>query len=194
MLLAFTLRNFRQFTPAHTLFFQPSLRINQLTPISSHHHFLRTTDDETAKRKTGFVYTKHQLDLHRAIHSRSALCLKYSNSLGQKVEKNETKIEEKKIPVQEVTLDVLEAGKKLGLFARFKKMAKEYWYVLIPVHVVTSTVWLGIFFYTSKRWKFEISHENYATILFVSVALTSSVSSSSTTSARLWSNRCGILT
>lgn len=40
---------------------------------------------------------------------------------------------------------------KLGLFARFKKMYKEYWYVLLPVHVVTSGFWLGGFYYLSKR-------------------------------------------
>ncbi|EAT36218.1 AAEL011684-PA [Aedes aegypti] len=39
---------------------------------------------------------------------------------------------------------------KLGLFARFKKMGKEYWYVLVPVHCVTSVFWLGGFYYASK--------------------------------------------
>ncbi|XP_019532425.3 uncharacterized protein C18orf19 homolog A [Aedes albopictus] len=39
---------------------------------------------------------------------------------------------------------------KLGLFARFKKMYKEYWYVLVPVHCVTSVFWLGGFYYASK--------------------------------------------
>lgn len=155
MLLSFTLRNFKQFIPAHSLFFQQSLRINQLTPISSYHHFLLRTDDETTKRKTGFVYTKrcayNQLDLHRAIHSHGALYLKYSNFLGQKVEDGKKVPADKKIEVHEVTIDALEDGKKLGLFARFKKMAKDYWYVLIPVHVVTSGVWLGAFYYTSKR-------------------------------------------
>lgn len=40
---------------------------------------------------------------------------------------------------------------KLGLFARFKKMYKEYWYVLLPVHCVTSACWLGGFYYVSIR-------------------------------------------
>jgi hypothetical protein len=44
-----------------------------------------------------------------------------------------------------------EPEKKLGLVARFKKMYKEYWYVLLPVHVVTSAAWLGGFYYVSKR-------------------------------------------
>ncbi|XP_055615446.1 uncharacterized protein C18orf19 homolog A [Toxorhynchites rutilus septentrionalis] len=38
---------------------------------------------------------------------------------------------------------------KLGLFARFKKMYKEYWYVLVPVHCITSVFWFGGFYYAS---------------------------------------------
>uniref|UniRef100_A0A182M783 DUF1279 domain-containing protein n=1 Tax=Anopheles culicifacies TaxID=139723 RepID=A0A182M783_9DIPT len=38
---------------------------------------------------------------------------------------------------------------KLGLFARFKKMYKEYWYVLVPVHCITSVMWFGGFYYAS---------------------------------------------
>lgn len=38
---------------------------------------------------------------------------------------------------------------KLGLFARFKKMYKEYWYVLVPVHCVTSVFWFGGFYYAA---------------------------------------------
>lgn len=44
-----------------------------------------------------------------------------------------------------------EEMKKLGLFAKFKKMYKEYWYVLLPAHIVTSTVWFGSFYYLSTR-------------------------------------------
>lgn len=45
----------------------------------------------------------------------------------------------------------LEGTEKLGLFARFKKMYKEYWYVLLPVHCITSAGWLGGFYYVSVR-------------------------------------------
>uniref|UniRef100_A0A1Q3F9F4 Putative conserved plasma membrane protein n=1 Tax=Culex tarsalis TaxID=7177 RepID=A0A1Q3F9F4_CULTA len=38
---------------------------------------------------------------------------------------------------------------KLGLFARFRKMYKEYWYVLVPVHCVTSVFWFGGFYYAA---------------------------------------------
>ncbi|XP_013787509.1 protein FAM210A-like [Limulus polyphemus] len=40
--------------------------------------------------------------------------------------------------------------KKLSLIQRYKKMLKEYWYVLIPVHCVTSLVWISSFYYAAK--------------------------------------------
>lgn len=57
-------------------------------------------------------------------------------------------------PVPPKTCDDLLAAdpeKKLGLFARFKLMSKQYWYVLLPVHVVTSCMWFGGFYYLSSR-------------------------------------------
>lgn len=38
---------------------------------------------------------------------------------------------------------------KLGLFKKFKKMYKEYWYVMVPVHLATSAMWFGGFYYIS---------------------------------------------
>lgn len=40
---------------------------------------------------------------------------------------------------------------KLTLFKRFKQMYREYWYVLVPVHLVTSAAWFGGFYYLAKR-------------------------------------------
>ena len=39
---------------------------------------------------------------------------------------------------------------KVGLFKKFKKMWKDYWYVMIPVHIVTSAGWLGGFYVMCK--------------------------------------------
>jgi len=39
---------------------------------------------------------------------------------------------------------------KLSIFKRFKQMYKDYWYVLVPVHLATSAVWFGSFYYASK--------------------------------------------
>ncbi len=40
--------------------------------------------------------------------------------------------------------------KKTGIVAKFKQMTKDYWYVLIPVHVVTSVAWGGTFYLMCK--------------------------------------------
>lgn len=38
-----------------------------------------------------------------------------------------------------------------SLYGRFKDMAKKYWYVLVPVHLVTSAVWFGGLYYLASR-------------------------------------------
>lgn len=43
------------------------------------------------------------------------------------------------------------AEEKMSIVQKFKLMYKQYWYVLIPVHVVTSIVWYGSFFIAAKR-------------------------------------------
>lgn len=133
-------------------------QLHRLTPISSqiscYHNFLRK-EDATAKYRTGLL--NNQLNLHKAIHNHSALYIKYTNLLEQKVNENEKKIKSVEVKTNvakephanfESNLDEV---LQLGLFARFKKMAKDYWYVLIPVHVATSCCWLGAFYYTSVR-------------------------------------------
>ncbi|KAH9639879.1 hypothetical protein HF086_015730 [Spodoptera exigua] len=39
---------------------------------------------------------------------------------------------------------------KEGLIQKFKHMYRDYWYVLIPVHVATSAVWFGGFYYVVR--------------------------------------------
>lgn len=36
--------------------------------------------------------------------------------------------------------------KSSSIFQRFKNVAKKYWYIVLPVHVVTSIVWFGLFY------------------------------------------------
>lgn len=43
-----------------------------------------------------------------------------------------------------------ESGEKLSVFQRFKKTYKEHGKVLIAVHLATSAVWFGSFFYAAK--------------------------------------------
>ncbi|XP_078608877.1 uncharacterized protein LOC144880524 [Branchiostoma floridae x Branchiostoma japonicum] len=43
--------------------------------------------------------------------------------------------------------DLVERYRNLTLFQRFKMMVKDYGHVLIPVHIATSLVWFGSFYY-----------------------------------------------
>lgn len=40
---------------------------------------------------------------------------------------------------------------KPTLYQRFKAMYRDYWYVLLPVHVITSACWFGGFYYMVSR-------------------------------------------
>ncbi|CAG9566680.1 unnamed protein product [Danaus chrysippus] len=40
-----------------------------------------------------------------------------------------------------------EPEKKPGIIQRFKQMYKDYWYVVLPVHMTTSALWFGGFYY-----------------------------------------------
>ncbi|KAH8245377.1 hypothetical protein KR032_009549 [Drosophila birchii] len=46
--------------------------------------------------------------------------------------------------------DLFGDAANMSLMSKFKHMYKKYWYVLIPVHVVTSLGWFGGFYYLSK--------------------------------------------
>lgn len=53
-------------------------------------------------------------------------------------------------PEEEVDVDPLQ-DKSMGLFQRFKKTFKQYGKVLIPVHLVTSSLWFGTFYYAAMK-------------------------------------------
>lgn len=40
---------------------------------------------------------------------------------------------------------------KASVFQRMKQMTKDYWYILIPVHLVTSLGWAAIFYTAAKK-------------------------------------------
>jgi hypothetical protein len=46
--------------------------------------------------------------------------------------------------------DKPESLEKPSLAKRFKQMFKDYWYVLVPVHIATSVVWYGGFYIMCK--------------------------------------------
>lgn len=44
-----------------------------------------------------------------------------------------------------------EPPKKKGLVQQLKEMYKNYWYVVLPVHLVTSAFWFGGAYYLVRR-------------------------------------------
>ncbi|KTF78137.1 hypothetical protein cypCar_00038652 [Cyprinus carpio] len=53
-------------------------------------------------------------------------------------------------PQNKVDVDPLQ-DKSIGLFQRFKKTFKQYGKVMVPVHIVASTVWFGSFYYAAMK-------------------------------------------
>lgn len=53
-------------------------------------------------------------------------------------------------PEEAADVDPLQ-DKSMGLFQRFKKTFKQYGKVLIPVHLLTSSVWFGTFYYAAMK-------------------------------------------
>ncbi|XP_043514755.1 uncharacterized protein LOC122531152 isoform X1 [Frieseomelitta varia] len=41
--------------------------------------------------------------------------------------------------------------KKLSVFAKMKQMTKDYWHILIPVHIITNIGWIVIFYVAIKN-------------------------------------------
>lgn len=88
-------------------------------------------------------------------HTTAIQCLKEKKPTGEQSSTSGSETA-KTDEVAEQKAEVPILDQKLGLFARFKKMYKEYWYVLLPVHVVTSAGWLGGFYYLSLRWEMDL--------------------------------------
>lgn len=40
---------------------------------------------------------------------------------------------------------------KQSIFAKMKQMTKDYWHILVPVHIITSAGWVGLFYATIKN-------------------------------------------
>ncbi|XP_032683469.1 uncharacterized protein C18orf19 homolog A isoform X2 [Odontomachus brunneus] len=84
----------------------------------------------------GFV--NHILACQRSLKenvNKHGITLAYYSDFKQKSESDYQKPQEKQ---------------KVSIFQKMKQMTKDYWHVLIPVHVVTSIGWVAIF-YTAVR-------------------------------------------
>lgn len=41
---------------------------------------------------------------------------------------------------------------KVSVFQKMKQMTKDYWHVLIPVHIITSIGWVAIFYIAIRKY------------------------------------------
>lgn len=41
---------------------------------------------------------------------------------------------------------------KVSVFQKMKQMTKDYWHILIPVHIVTSIGWVAIFYIAIRKY------------------------------------------
>lgn len=62
--------------------------------------------------------------------------------------------------------------KKLTLFQKFKQMYRDYWYILVPVHLVTSVAWFGSFYYMAKRYHLQFFKRKFILLFTFSVVWT----------------------
>lgn len=74
----------------------------------------------------------------------------HTRLIANKTSPDCTEKAETKTPTAIKDDDLFAETSKLGLFAKFKLMYKKYWYVLIPVHIVTSIGWFAGFYYLSQ--------------------------------------------
>lgn len=66
-------------------------------------------------------------------------------------------VQKREAEADSVEVDPLQ-DKSIGLYQRFKKTFKQYGKVMIPVHLVTSSVWFGTFYYAAMKWVVLFSH------------------------------------
>lgn len=128
-----------------------------------HRSFIRnTTTPGVWKRQQGEIWSsgggQKQLDLlsHHAIYTTTICSQGFSSRRLFSTKKsadhtNKSDTKSAATTATDVSDDLFGEASKLGLVAKFKLMYKKYWYVLVPVHVVTSVGWLGGFYYLSQR-------------------------------------------
>ncbi|XP_015710636.1 protein FAM210A [Coturnix japonica] len=97
----------------------------------------------------------------RCLHAGAALFASKSNAVSSQPTDTPRKVPEERehstsateVPKQspaESDVDPLQ-DKSISLVQRFKKTFKQYGKVMIPVHLVTSTVWFGSFYYAAMN-------------------------------------------
>lgn len=140
--------------------------IRQLASFKHVNHLHFHINSSSEKEKTGLLLLKNSNLYVQSIssfsylksnsfHSNNLLYTRCSNFAVQKVNiKSDAKSLKEDGKNDECLKQLDESQQKekpLTLVGKFKKMAKEYWYVLIPVHAVTSLGWFCGFYYASVK-------------------------------------------
>ena len=76
----------------------------------------------------------------------------YLNTVKPSVETEKKSVESQETKSKDDGNPTDDPVAKPSLFQRFKQMSKDYWYVLIPVHIITSAGWFGGFYFAVKRY------------------------------------------
>lgn len=109
-------------------------------PLNSESRFL------TVNAATPFGLTKYQIPTSRF----STKVPTSSSDNDSSKSKTQTATEAPLVDPTNADDLIFGEASKLTQFQKFKLMYKKYWYVLIPVHVVTSISWIAGFYYLSK--------------------------------------------
>ena len=95
--------------------------------------------------------------LSRAVVTPSPLLRHFSvssslHTLKPSIETEKKTIESKETKAKEDEGSANAPTAKPSVFQQLKQMSKDYWYVLIPVHLITSAGWFGGFYFAVKRY------------------------------------------
>lgn len=90
----------------------------------------------------------------RFLHSSSKVYSEDKHAgLNKETESSSSSVDSKKSDSTDASSDNKEQTvqkENLSVFQRFKKTYKEHGKVLVGVHLITSTIWFGSFFYAAK--------------------------------------------
>lgn len=135
-----------------------SVRCLSICPkVNTSHNAIRDDGNFSAKRRSVLFAVPRPIastwpyDSRRSFHNTQATFAEPKAS-PQPSESKDDKVSDQGSTVAEPVLGLgSEPGEpKETLFQRFKRMAKQYWYVLIPVHIVTTVFWVGGFYLLAK--------------------------------------------
>ncbi|XP_048363125.1 protein FAM210A [Sphaerodactylus townsendi] len=148
---------------------QRSFQLAYRTYLISH----RTSIFHCLKGQPSSLNSRHKIvclapnSQHRCLHASVTVCVsKERESLGKITSQPEASHSKELEKTSHTTTDNLTQGasvsssspeldplqdKSISLVQRFKKTFKQYGKVLIPVHLLTSSIWFGAFYYASLK-------------------------------------------